>query len=99
METITVQKETSSKVQRINGKQICSRCIYDESVPAISFDGNGVCNYCHMVDSLISEYHTGKPGGDKTIQAIIEKIKEDGKGKKYDCVIGLSGGTDSSYMV
>lgn len=99
MEATTVQKEEGSKVQHINGKQICSRCIYDESVPSISFDENGICNYCHMVDSLISEYHTGEAEGEKTIQTIIEKIKADGKGKKYDCVIGLSGGTDSSYMV
>lgn len=99
MEAITVQNETGSKVERINGKQICSRCIYDEAVPSISFDKNGVCNYCHMVDSLIAEYHTGEPEGEKTILAIVEKIKKDGKGKKYDCVIGLSGGTDSSYMV
>lgn len=99
MEAVTVKKEAGSNIQRINGKQICSRCIYDESVPSISFDENGICNYCHMVDSLIAEYHTGKPEGEQTIQAIIKKIKEDGKGKKYDCVIGLSGGTDSSYMV
>ena len=99
METITVHKEAGSKIQRINGKQICSRCIYDESVPSISFDENGVCNYCHMVDALIAEYYTGKPEGEKTIQELIEKIKKDGKGKKYDCVIGVSGGTDSSYMV
>lgn len=99
MEALTVQQEADAKVQRVNGKQICSRCIYDESVPSISFDDKGVCNYCHMVDSLIAEYKTGAPEGEKTIQDIIAKIKEDGKGKKYDCVIGLSGGTDSSYMV
>jgi len=99
MEALTVQKGENSKIQHINGKQICTRCIYDESVPAISFDENGVCNYCHMVDSLIKEYHTGKPEGERTIQSIIEQIKKDGKGKKYDCVIGLSGGTDSSFMI
>lgn len=99
METITVQKESGSKIQRVNGKQICNRCIYDESIPSINFDENGVCNYCHMVDSLIEEYHTGQPEGQKKIQTIIERIKRDGKGKKYDCVIGLSGGTDSSYMI
>lgn len=86
-------------VEKINGMQICSRCIYDESVPGIHFDDKGVCNYCHMVDSLLAEYQTGKPEGEKEIKTIIEKIKREGKGKKYDCVIGLSGGTDSSYMV
>ena len=80
-------------------KRICARCIYDESVPSISFDGNGVCNYCHMIDNLKVEYQTGLPEGEKNFQTIVEEIKKAGKGKKYDCVIGVSGGTDSSYMV
>jgi N-acetyl sugar amidotransferase len=80
-------------------KKICSRCIYDETIPSISFDEQGVCNYCHMVDGLIDEYHTGKPEGEKAIQEKIQQIKDAGKNKKYDCVIGVSGGTDSSYMV
>ncbi|RPD51020.1 N-acetyl sugar amidotransferase [Paracnuella aquatica] len=95
--TATAKKD--SRVLKINGRQICSRCIYDESVPAISFDENGVCNYCHMVDGLIAEYKTGMPEGEQKIQEIIAKIKADGKGKQYDCIIGVSGGTDSSYMV
>jgi N-acetyl sugar amidotransferase len=79
--------------------RVCSVCIYDESVPNISFDENGVCSYCKMVDSLVDEYHTGKPEGEAEIQRIIEQIKKDGKKKQYDCIIGVSGGTDSSYMV
>jgi N-acetyl sugar amidotransferase len=78
---------------------ICSRCIYDESVPAISFDADGVCNYCKMVDDLINTYQTGLPDGEKKILETIEMIKKDGKGKQYDCIIGVSGGTDSSFMV
>lgn len=99
MADTTIMEEVTHGVQKINGKQICSRCIYDESVPNIRFDNDGVCNYCHMVDGLLAEYHTGKPSGLEEINKIIEQIKKDGKGKKYDCVIGLSGGTDSSYMV
>lgn len=79
--------------------QICSRCIYDDRTPAISFNQDGVCNYCEMVDDLKVQYQTGLPDGEKRIQEIISKIKAEGKGKKYDCVIGVSGGTDSSYMV
>lgn len=79
--------------------KICTRCIYDESVPSISFDENGVCNYCRMVDRLKDEYQTGQPGGEQKIEKIISQIKSEGKGKKYDCVVGVSGGTDSSYMV
>lgn len=79
--------------------KICSRCIYDENTPSITFDEDGVCNYCKMVDNLKEEYKTGTPAGEASIDAIIEKIKLEGKGKKYDCIIGVSGGTDSSFMV
>ncbi len=80
-------------------KKICTRCIYDDSVPSISFDENGVCNYCHMIDKLVKEYQTGLPEGENKFLQIVEQIKKAGKGKKYDCVIGVSGGTDSSYML
>ncbi len=79
--------------------QICSRCIYDESVPSIRFDEKGICNYCKMVDALAAQYHTGKPEGEAAMQKIIEEIKQKGKNKQYDCIIGISGGTDSSYML
>ncbi|HYM95550.1 MAG TPA: N-acetyl sugar amidotransferase [Chitinophagaceae bacterium] len=95
----SVVAEKIDITQKINGKRICTRCIYDESIPSISFDENGVCNYCHMVDKLVAEYKTGTEEGEEKIQKIIEQIKKEGKGKKYDCVIGVSGGTDSSYMV
>ena len=79
--------------------QICSRCIYDERVSAIEFDSDGVCNYCKQIDSLTAEYGTGQPKGEHELLRIFDKIKRSGKGKKYDCAIGVSGGTDSSYML
>jgi N-acetyl sugar amidotransferase len=83
-----------------NGKelQICSRCIYDETVAGISFDEDGVCSYCHTMDALKEEFKTGTPEGQEKLNKIIEQVKRDGKGKKYDCIIGVSGGTDSSYL-
>jgi len=84
----------------LNGElKTCSRCIYDETIPAISFDSEGVCNYCKMIDGLQDEYKTATPEGEKKFLEIVEQIKKDGKGKKYDCAIGVSGGTDSSYIV
>lgn len=80
-------------------KKICSRCIYDEAVPNIVFDEQGVCNYCKTMDQLQEEYKTGTQEGINTFLDIVEQIKKDGAGKPYDCVIGVSGGTDSSYMV
>ena len=79
--------------------KICSRCIYDENVPAIAFDNNGICNYCHMIDNLKEKYNTGTKRGEDEFNKIVNRIKIEGKGKKYDCVVGVSGGTDSSYMI
>lgn len=80
--------------------RICSRCIYDENVHGIFFsEKDGICNYCKQVDALIEEYGTGKPSGQAKLQKIIDQIKQDGINSKYDCVIGVSGGTDSSYLL
>ena len=79
--------------------QVCTKCIYDEKVSYITFDENGICNYCHQLEKLKNDYETGTKNGDKKFEKIINKIKKDGKGKKYDCIIGVSGGTDSSYML
>jgi N-acetyl sugar amidotransferase len=79
--------------------KICTRCIYDERVPAITFDDKGVCNYCKQIDDMKAMYKTGTPEGEKVMMEIIETIKKEGKGKKYDCAIGVSGGTDSSYLL
>jgi N-acetyl sugar amidotransferase len=80
-------------------KVICKRCVYDNvNIPKISFDDTGVCNYCRQVDDLKSRYRTGEPEGEAMFDQIVARIKQDGKGKPYDCVMGVSGGTDSSYM-
>ncbi len=79
--------------------KICSRCIYDDRVPGIHFDSEGKCNYCLQVDSLIDQYGTGKEKGESEFGKILADIKSSGQGKKYDCIIGVSGGTDSSYLV
>ncbi|MBM3847471.1 MAG: N-acetyl sugar amidotransferase [Verrucomicrobia bacterium] len=77
----------------------CVRCIYDDRVPGIRFDGEGVCNYCRQVEDLTAQYGTGLPKGKAEWDRIVAEIKRAGRGKKYDCVVGVSGGTDSSYMV
>ena len=81
------------------GSQICSRCIYDNRISNISFDKQGVCNYCHQIDNLADEYGTGIAKGEQLLAKIIEDIRNVGKKKKYDCIIGVSGGTDSSYLL
>lgn len=80
-------------------RRVCTRCIYDDRVSAISFDESGMCNYCSQVDGLVEDYNTGGPQGLEEFERLIDEIKVAGKNKKYDCVIGVSGGTDSSLMV
>lgn len=79
--------------------RICSRCIYDERVPSISFDNEGVCNYCRQVESLVEQYGTCRLKGEALFAAILDDIKRSGRGRTYDCIVGVSGGTDSSYLV
>ena len=83
----------------IKNKKICSRCIYDNSIPNISFSDDGICNYCDQIDFFKNEFGTGKEKGHKLLTNLINEIKNEGQSKKYDCVIGVSGGTDSSYLL
>lgn len=81
------------------GVRVCSRCIYDERVSEIEFDDDGVCSYCVQTDALREQYQTGTAAGEARLFRIVDQIKAAGRGKRYDCVIGVSGGTDSSYLV
>jgi N-acetyl sugar amidotransferase len=76
----------------------CSRCIMDDTVPGITFDENGVCTFCHMHDKIEALYPLNKQAKIK-LQSLVDKIKRAGKRKKYDCVLGVSGGRDSTYTL
>lgn len=76
----------------------CVRCIYDSEVPRISFDNDGLCSYCRQHEVMESDYPTGVRGRE-ILERTVAQIKRDGRGKKYDVVIGVSGGCDSSYML
>lgn len=78
--------------------QVCRRCIMDTSDPLIEFDSNGVCNHCHQFDSETRKSWHPTPLGLEELTKSIDRIKLEGKGKEYDCIIGLSGGIDSSYL-
>jgi len=78
--------------------QICTRCIMDTTDPNIIFDVQGVCNHCHKYDRLIKSVVWNKEESDNRLQALVNQIKMAGKGKDYDCVIGVSGGVDSTYV-
>lgn len=78
----------------------CSRCIMNDfSDKTIHFDENGVCNYCTEAIAQIgtTTYFPGDMGKEK-LEQIIDMLKKNGKGKQYDCLMGISGGLDSSYL-
>jgi len=78
--------------------RVCTRCVLDTTVQDIRFDANGVCNYCHIHDEQEKWYPLGEVGRQR-LEALVERIKLDGRGKKYDCIVGVSGGTDSTYTL
>lgn len=78
----------------------CKRCIMDNiNDPDIFFDKEGHCNYCNSYFAYKLNQEVIKQHSFEAIAPIIEKIKVENKAKKYDCIVGVSGGTDSAYLV
>jgi N-acetyl sugar amidotransferase len=78
--------------------QICSNCIMDTSDSNITFDNRGWCDYCNnYYDRILPTWHPGEVG-ERLLGPMIERVKREGKGKSHDCIIGMSGGVDSSYV-
>lgn len=79
--------------------QICTNCVMDTSDPEIKFDENGRCDFCdNFYNTILPNWHPDETGK-RELEAIVQKIKEHGRGRKYDCIIGVSGGVDSSYLL
>lgn len=78
--------------------QTCTRCVMDTTDPEITFDEAGVCNHCREFNDVISKQWFPNEEGEQRLKLIIEQIKAAGVGRRYDCIIGLSGGVDSSYL-
>jgi N-acetyl sugar amidotransferase len=77
--------------------QVCTRCVMDTSAADITFDANGVCNYCtEFLERSGHILHKEPAQRAAERDAFIAKVKAAGRGKRYDCVIGVSGGVDSS---
>ena len=70
----------------------------DTTDPDIKFNNEGICNYCLKYDLNIKKYVYGDEKGGKRLRNLIKEIKLRGQHKEYDCVIGVSGGVDSTYV-
>lgn len=83
-----------------NGFRRCVRCIMDNSSDeTIVFNEMGECDYCTTAFRQIGSVYFPNQKGQTLLANMLEQVKVDGKNKKYDCIMGLSGGLDSSYLV
>lgn len=77
--------------------RICTRCVMDSTDPNIVFDEAGVCNYCtDWLERIRTETYLDDPV--RNINTLVKRIREMGKGREFDCIIGVSGGVDSTYV-
>lgn len=77
----------------------CKRCVMDNSSDeSITFDDNGYCNYCSDALDLMGTVYLPNADGEKKLNEMLVELKKAGKGKEYDCLMGISGGLDSAYL-
>lgn len=92
-------EEKWNQIVRDKRKKIrCKKCLFDEDTPNINFDSEGICNYCRKQEELESLYPGGKEGSLK-LEQISQEIKKKGRKNKYDVIVGVSGGCDSTYLI
>ena len=81
------------------GFQRCSITVMDNIAdPDIRFNADGVCNYYYGYNEAVRNSVVSHPNRQRLLDEYLAKIKNEGKGKAYDCIIGVSGGVDSTYV-
>lgn len=78
--------------------RVCSRCVYDTTIPEIVFDEEGMCQFCRIHEEMDRQYPAGEEGT-RRLESLVSRIKAMGRGKACDCVVGVSGGVDSTYSL
>lgn len=79
--------------------KICNSCVMDISDKTLTFDEKGVCPRCNEYNNRILKWWNHGLGHEEELNKILNEVKKSGEGKKYDCILGLSGGLDSSYLL
>ena len=78
---------------------MCTKCVMDNSYVEIDFDDNGVCSSCHLYENYEKRNTSSEENIKLKFNKIIKELKEAGDGKEYDCIAGMSGGVDSSFLL
>lgn len=80
--------------------QVCTRCVIDANAADVSFDSMGRCNYCTAMLEKLAVFQPPNPKMlESKLAAFVEKVRAAGQGKRYDCIVGVSGGADSAYAL
>jgi len=95
--TLSIDTTTIARTAR-RPYAICTNCIMDTSDSNIVFDDRGWCDYCNNFHRNILPHWHPDARGEAEIMGVAERIRRDGEGKDHDCLIGISGGVDSSYV-
>ena len=91
-------KISCSRFNKVRNYTMCTHCVMDTSVHDIKFNDKGRCNYCNLYKNLESKYPEGKKGFE-IARSLAKKIKKANSNSEYDCVVGISGGCDSSFLL
>jgi N-acetyl sugar amidotransferase len=78
--------------------KICKRCVNDTTIPDVGFDETGVCKYCRLQDILEQRFPMDSTREER-LKQLVQKMKDEGRGRPYDCVVGVSGGRDSTWLL
>lgn len=77
----------------------CKTCLYDNTISDIEFNAEGICNYCIRHQQLENEYPNDQIQGKNILENLFAEVKKSGVGQRYDCIVGISGGCDSSILL
>jgi N-acetyl sugar amidotransferase len=99
MVALDSQASVSNPSPEIRNYEICTKTVLDTTVPNITFDENGECNFCRYYENLAKRTVLRPPEMLRSeFDSVIKAIQEAGKDKRYDCILGISGGLDSTYL-
>jgi len=95
---MTADAPIESSRPSVATRTVCTRCVCDTTIPGIRFDSNGVCTYCRIHDAMERRFPLGQEG-QRRLQALVARIQSAGRGHDHDCIVGVSGGADSTYCL
>ncbi|MFN8943348.1 MAG: N-acetyl sugar amidotransferase, partial [Pseudobdellovibrionaceae bacterium] len=96
LEDMTIEAVNLKRV--ISKPMICVQCVMDTTDSQITFNEKGVCSHCQSYEAMVPAWNLSSHLEQKSLEKLFDRIKKSGVGKEYDCLIGLSGGVDSSYL-